>query len=379
MRPAGVLAAPLGIKLAATPRLQSMFSKHIDWSQLWYPGPKRAFTAPEMAAAGGEGPGPTLLTMLAINLALIAFLFLQLAPAHETARLLGLMVPLVMAALAAGGWLWWRPWRRPLMLATLACLLVSLLLVAGLRWRLPDREERTWMAILLATWGAVTPVLLWFLVVWRSHQIEARLTEQAEREKAVEMARRLAAAQMEPHFLFNTLASLQHWVDTKDERASSLLTALTGYLRATLPMFKRPTLALHEELLAVERYLQVMQARMGQRLTWQIDAAPELHDLQLPPGVLLTLVENAILHGLEPQLAGGEVRLSAQAHGTQAHLDVVDNGRGLDDQAADGVGLSNIRQRLALACGDSATLELRAAPQRGVWAHLELPWPRTRT
>jgi LytS/YehU family sensor histidine kinase len=168
-------------------------------------------------------------------------------------------------------------------------------------------------------------------------------------------------------------------VDTQDDRASSLLTALTGYLRATLPMFKRPTLALHEELLAVERYLQVMQARMGKRLTWQIDAAPELRDLALPPGVLLTLVENAILHGLEPLLAGGEVRLSAQVRGNQAHLDVVDNGCGLDDQAADGVGLSNIRQRLALACGDSAKLELRSAPPRGVWAHLELPWPKART
>lgn len=353
-----------------------MISKRIDWSQLWYPGPKRAFTAPEMAAAGGDGPSPTLLAMLFINLALIAFLFLQLAPAHETARLFGLMVPLTVAGLAAGRWLWWRPWRKPLMLATLACLLVTATLVVGLRWRLPNREERAWAAILLATWGGVTPVLLWFLVVWRAHQIESRLREQAEREKAIEMARRLAAAQMEPHFLFNTLASLQHWVDTKDDRASSLLTALTGYLRATLPMFKRPTLALHEELLAVERYLQVMQARMGKRLTWQIDAAPELRDLALPPGVLLTLVENAILHGLEPQLAGGEVRLSAQVHGHHAHVDVVDNGRGLDAQAADGVGLSNIRQRLALALGDSAKLELRAAPQQGVWAHLELPWTK---
>ena len=350
-----------------------MFSKRIDWSQLWYPGPKRAFTAQEMAAAGADGPSPTLLTMLAINLALIAFLFLQLAPADETARLFGLMVPLTLAALASARWLWWRPWRKPLMLATLASLLVTALLVAGLRWRLPNREERAWAAILMATWGGVTPVLLWFLVVWRAHQIESRLREQAEREKAIEMARRLAAAQVEPHFLFNTLASLQHWVDTKDDRAAPLLTALTGYLRATLPMFKRPTLALHEELLAVERYLQVMQARMGARLKWQVDIAPQLRELSLPPGILLTLVENAVLHGLEPQLAGGEVRLSAQVQGAFVHIDVVDTGRGLGANPTEGVGLSNIRQRLALACGESARLELRQAPGQGVWAHLELP------
>ena len=353
-----------------------MFSKRIDWSQLWYPGPQRAFTAQEMAAAAGDGPSPTLLTMLGINLALIAFLFLQLAPARETARLLGLMVPLTAGGLVAARWLWSRPWRKPLMLATLAGLALAVLMALGLRWRLPDREDRLWLSILLATWSSATPVLLWFLVVWRAHQIAARLREQAEREKAIEMARRLAAAQMEPHFLFNTLASLQHWVDTKDDRAAPLLAALTGYLRATLPMFKRPLLALHEELLAVERYLQVMQARMGQRLKWQIHCAPELRDLPLPPGVLLTLVENAILHGLEPQLAGGEVQLSARIHDSQVHIDVLDNGGGLGANPVEGIGLSNIRQRLLLACGDSARLDLRPAPEQGVWAHLELPLPK---
>ncbi len=354
-----------------------MLSTRIDWSQLWYPGPQRAFSADEMAAAGSEGPSPTLLAMVGINLALIAFLLLQMAPASETARLLGLMVPLTLAGVAGARWLWWRPWRGPLMLITMAGLALTVLMLLGLRWRLPDRDDRAWLNIVVVAWGSTTPVLLWFLVIWRAHQIESRLSEQAEREKAIEMARRLAAAQLEPHFLFNTLASLQHWVATKDDRAAPLLAALTGYLRATLPMFKRPTLALHEELLAVERYLQVMQARMGQRLTWQIDVAPALRDLPLPPGVLLTLVENAILHGLEPQLAGGEVRLSAQIQGQMAHIDVVDNGLGLGDGAAEGVGLSNVRQRLHLACGDAAQLVLQAAPQQGAWAHLELPLPRT--
>ncbi len=354
-----------------------MLSTRIDWSQLWYPGPQRAFSADEMAAAGSEGPSPTLLAMVGINLALIAFLLLQMAPASETARLLGLMVPLTLAGVAGARWLWWRPWRGPLMLTTLLGLALTVLMLLGLRWRLPDRDDRAWLNIVVVAWGSTTPVLLWFLVIWRAHQIESRLREQAEREKAIEMARRLAAAQLEPHFLFNTLASLQHWVATKDDRAAPLLAALTGYLRATLPMFKRPTLALHEELLAVERYLQVMQARMGQRLTWQIDVAPALRDLPLPPGVLLTLVENAILHGLEPQLAGGEVRLSAHIQGQMAHIDVVDNGLGLGDGAAEGVGLSNVRQRLVWACGDAAQLVLQAAPQQGAWAHLELPLPRT--
>ena len=120
-----------------------------------------------------------------------------------------------------------------------------------------------------------------------------------------------------------------------------------------------------------------MQARMGQRLKWQIHCAPELRNLPLPPGVLLTLVENAILHGLEPQLAGGELQVLAQVQDGLAHIDVRDTGCGLGANPAEGIGLSNIRQRLLLTCGDSARLELLPAPEQGVWAHLELPLPKT--
>ena len=348
-----------------------MPAKPIDWSQLWYPGPQRAFTADEMARAGADAPSPTLLTMAAINVALLAFLTLQMAPAQQTARLLGLMVAVVVGAGAAARWLWWRPWRGPLMLATVASLVLIVALSLGLRWHVPNREERYWMALVLGGGGALTPVLLWFLVVWRAQQIEARLREQAERERAIEMARRLAAAQLEPHFLFNTLASVQHWVQTKDDRAAPLLTALTGYLRATLPMFNRPLLAVGDELQAVERYLQVMQARMGARLAWRIDADAALHALQLPPGVLLTLVENAVVHGLEPQLAGGELLLRGRHHQDGgARFEIIDNGPGPSPGMQDGVGLSNIRQRLLLACGADAQLTLGAAPGGGFRAAL---------
>ena len=350
-----------------------MFSKRIDWSQLWYPGPKRAFTAQEMAAAGADGPSPTLLTMLAINLALIAFLFLQLAPADETARLFGLMVPLTLAALASARWLWWRPWRKPLMLATLASLLVTALLVAGLRWRLPNREERAWAAILMATWGGVTPVLLWFLVVWRAHQIESRLREQAEREKAIEMARRLAAAQVEPHFLFNTLASLQHWVDTKDDRAAPLLTALTGFLRATLPLFNRPRLALGDEAQAVREYLEVMRLRLGDRLRYGVEVAPAAAAAQVPPGLLLTLVENAVEHAVMPSLSGAELTVRADVDGARVTLTVQDTGPGLSPAATDGVGLANTRARLAQAFGPRAALSLENAAGGGCVARIVLP------
>ena len=359
-------------KAGAAPTLSRMSTQRIDWSQLWYPGPKRAFSNAEMAAAGSDGPSPTLLAVAALNFAAIAFVVLQLAPAGHTWRLLAALVALALIGAVAAGWLWWRPWRRPLMVVSTALVLAMLLLAVLVRWQVPDPEQRFAMALALAVGGAVLVIVLWFLVVWRAQQIEARLREQAEREKSIEMARRLAAAQIEPHFLFNTLASVQHWVQIKDDRAATLLAALTGYLRATLPMFNRPLLALADELLAIEHYLQVMQLRMGARLAWRIDVAPDLRRLALPPGVLLTLVENAIVHGLEPRLAGGELLLSGRREGAELHFQVVDNGPGPSADMKEGVGLSNIRQRLALCGGSVASLHLGAAPGGGFLAELRL-------
>jgi signal transduction histidine kinase len=346
----------------------------IDWSQLWYPGPKHPFTADEMARAGSDAPSPTLVSVAGINFATVAFVVLQLAPAAQTARLTAALAALAMLGSVSARWLWWRPWRRPLLQVQLALVGALLVLAVGLRWRLPNPADRQVVALALSVGVALLVVVQWFLVVWRAHTIEARLREQAEREKAIEMARRLAAAQIEPHFLFNTLASAQHWVQTKDDRAAPLLAALTGYLRATLPLFKQPLLAAGDELLAVRRYLEVMQARMGERLRWQIDVAPALERALLPPGLLLTLVENAVGHGIEPQLAGGAITVAGRREGAAAVFSVHDTGPGPASGVADGVGLANARQRLALACGAAASLHLGPAPGGGALAEIRLPF-----
>ncbi|MDP2006591.1 MAG: histidine kinase [Rubrivivax sp.] len=345
----------------------------VDWSQLWYPGPKRAYTADEMARAGSDAPSPTLVAAAGINFATVAFVVLQLAPAAHTARLTAALVALAVMGSVAARWLWWRPWRRPLMQAQFAVTAAMLLLATGMRWRLPERPDREAVALVLVIGSALLVAALWFLVVWRAQQIEARLREQAEREKAIEMARRLAAAQIEPHFLFNTLASVQHWVQTKDDRAAPLLAALTGYLRATLPLFNRELLTAGEELVAVQRYLEVMQARMGERLKWRLDIEPGLAQALLPPGLLLTLVENAVAHGVEPLLAGGEIVLTARRDGADAVFEVKDNGPGPASDMQDGVGLANARERLALHGGDSARLHVGAAPGGGCRAQIRLP------
>ncbi len=349
---------------------------HIDWSQLWYPGPRRAFTAEEMARAGSDAPSPTLVTIAGINFASVAFAILVLAPAAQTARLTAALVAVAALGMAAARWLWWRPWRRPLLQATLAMTLVATLLTAGIRWRVAEHEARYATVLTLVVGNGCLVVALWFMVVWRGHTIEARLREQAERQKSIEMARRLASAQLEPHFLFNTLASLQHWVQTQDERAAPLLVALTGYLRATLPLFNRPLLAAGDELLAIERYLQVMQMRLSTaRLAWRFEVDETLRALALPPGLLLTLVENAVAHGIEPRLAGGEIVLRGRREGDAVVFEVQDNGAGPAAGASDGVGLANVRERLRLVCGDAARLTLGPAPGGGCLARIHLPHP----
>jgi LytS/YehU family sensor histidine kinase len=350
-----------------------MSSQHIDWSQLWYPGPKRAFTADEMAHAGSDAPSRTLVAIAGINFATVAFVVLQLAPAAQTARLTAVLAALAVMGSTAARWLWWRPWRRPLLMASFALVAVMLVLAMGVRWRIPDRTERQAVAGVLSVGSALLVVVMWFVVVWRAQQIEGRLREQAERERAIEMARRLAAAQVEPHFLFNTLASVQHWVETQDARAAPLLAALTGYLRATLPLFDQPLLAAGQELVAVRRYLEVMHARLGSRLAFDIDVEPAAEQALLPPGLLLTLVENAVVHGIEPQLAGGRIDLSGRCSGGRVVFTVQDNGAGLPAAPREGVGLCSVRQRLALAFGDKARLALGATTPAGCRADIDVP------
>lgn len=351
-----------------------MTRQSIDWSQLWYPGRKQPFTPAEMAQAGSDAPSPTLVAVVGVNFALTAFVALQLAPSSQTARLTAAFVALAVLGSAMGRWLWWQPWRRPLMQAQLGLAVFMVVGALGIRWRVPDRADREPVLLAYGIGIGLLVVVSWFLVVWRAQTIESRLREQAEREKSIEMARRLAAAQIEPHFLFNTLASVQHWVQTKDDRAAPLLAALTGYLRATLPLFKHALLPAGEELVAVQRYLEVMQARMGTRLSFTLDVAPGLERALLPPGLLLTLVENAVAHGLEPKLAGGHITLRAQRADDAAVFEVLDDGVGLAPDMQEGVGLANARQRLALSGGPAANLHITPAPGGGCRAQFTLPW-----
>jgi Histidine kinase len=240
------------------------------------------------------------------------------------------------------------------------------------------RSATQWLHTALAALWRATPFQLMaglgmVLVAWAAtaarrqylqRELQRTRLEQERDAAACELAEArltLLQAQIQPHFLFNTLAALQHWVDVGDARAAPLLRSLTSFLRGSTELMMKPEVTLGEECEMVAHYVAIMQARLGERLRWRVDIAPECAAQALPPGLLITLVENAIEHGIEPQLRGGEVSIVARIDAGSFDLRVLDDGAGLRAaEVNEGVGLANSRERLRHQFGARATLSLRA-------------------
>jgi hypothetical protein len=185
-------------------------------------------------------------------------------------------------------------------------------------------------------------------------------------------------AQVEPHFLYNTLASVQALTEVDPAKAHEMTGHLIQYLRNALPKMRESGSTVGQEVELARAYLNILQMRMGRRLAFEIDVPAELMEMSFPPLMLPSLVENAIKHGLEPQREGGMVRIGASLQGGKLRMVVSDTGRGFSDTPGAGVGLANIRERLAALHGDAARLKLEANVPHGVVAAIELPAAATR-
>jgi LytS/YehU family sensor histidine kinase len=198
--------------------------------------------------------------------------------------------------------------------------------------------------------------------------------ERHQMEKNVLEARlALMQAQVEPHFLFNTLANVQHLVETDPAAASRMLDSLIKYLRAALPQMREAATNLGREVDMAKAFLEINRVRMGSRLAFAIEVPETLKERAFPPMMLISLVENAIKHGVDPCCDCGSIVIRAEEAAGRLKVSVTDTGEGVRPKKGGGVGLTNIRERLKALYGGSARLVLEENAPRGVVAYIEVP------
>ena len=242
--------------------------------------------------------------------------------------------------------------------------------------RSADGSHETQSLLLGLAFGAIAAGFFWLRERNSSlrRDLQARELARLEAEKQSLAAQlRLLQAQIEPHFLFNSLANVAALIEADPARAGRLLDALIRYLRSSLQRTRAEGGSLGDEVGLLKAYLDILKIRMGERLDYAFEIPPELLGRDFPPMLLQPLVENAIRHGLEPKLGGGFLRVDATAADGRLRIRVADDGIGIAKAPGEGVGLSNIRARLAAIYGPTARLEVASKVGAGVTAMLDLP------
>lgn len=302
-----------------------------------------------------------------------------------------------------------QAWMADLIALLIAFSIGKCALSLTLCWQLLSSASVRWMiiglgfAVALAAglvleyllWPALTskhpawlmPVILlaFLLLTILPQAINAEVARKAEARVLAEELRhrtenqlleaKLAAlqGQIEPHFLYNTLANVRALVKQDACAAEHMLNHLITYLRAAMPDLRSPTTTLGQELERAEAYLRIMQLRLGERLRFSISASTQARACLIPPLALMSLVENAIKHAIEPQPAGGSVLVHAVCENACLLLTVSDDGAGFQAEGGAGIGLLNLQQRLAALFGDSAELSLSNGAVSGIVACIKLP------
>ncbi len=274
-------------------------------------------------------------------------------------------VGLTVFTLLEGRWVWQ-------VLGVALVMPVSTFLIWFPFWESKDQELEfgfvTALALLIAPWTALAALL-------RQKEAFARdLSAEMERQ-ALDAKLRLLQAQIAPHFLFNTLANVQALVEAGSPHAAGVLRSLIAYLRAAVPRLDEVAVTIGQELDLVQAYLQLMHTRMPDRLDYSVQAEEETLSLRCPPTTLLTLVENAVRHGIDPSESGGRIDISVEQQGRRCLIRVEDSGVGLGQSATPGTGtgLAALRERLRLSFGGDAELRLGEREPRGVRAEIDFP------
>jgi sensor histidine kinase YesM len=253
---------------------------------------------------------------------------------------------------------------------------------AILMTRVPPSPGLPVPALLLAKaarWLVVAALAYAFFAFQRKAAVAAAQAHENELQRIqlerqmIEARLQSLRAQIEPHFLFNTLANVQQLYRTEPERGRSMLASFIAYLRAALPQMRGDETTLKQEVDLARAYLEVLQVRMGERLKVRFDIPSDVTALAFPPLALATLTENAIKHGLNPSPEGGAIEISARVEDRRLKVGVADTGVGLQHASGTGAGLANLRARLAALYGSGANLAVEANVPRGLRVTIAVP------
>lgn len=255
--------------------------------------------------------------------------------------------------------------------AVAGTLLGSLAVGMGPREMFGERFPLFTQVVLL---GILFGVLVSYVFISLERIAEEKLQRLETEKAAMEAELRLVQSQMEPHFLFNTLANVRSLIDADPRKAGEMLETFVAFLRTSLRTGRERTVPLEQEMDVVRSYLDLFVIRMGERLRYRVALPEELRSVRIPPLLVQPLVENAIKHGLERSVQGGEVTVSAERSNGRVLIMVVDSGIGIGETGAGGgIGLDNVRRRLALMYGEGAGLTIEENRPSGVKVVIELP------
>lgn len=259
---------------------------------------------------------------------------------------------------------------------------MMILLIKGMSLTLLLGEQRTLIIRALFCNFVFGGAMIAFFVS-RARIAEAKRMVLEERMKVLDLKcmtmeteLRLLQAQIEPHFLFNTLSNIMSLIESDPDKARTMMESFSGFLRTSLHIARDKTVTIAQEMELIRSYLDIHRVRMGDRLRYSIEIPDNLLGCSIPPLLIQPLVENSLKHGLEPKIEGGEIAIKAAPNGNGFAITIADSGVGIQENTrGNGIGLENIRKRIQMFCNEAGGgLVLEKNEPSGVKAIIEIPY-----